>query len=69
MALYPPATDGVTGLDKPAGAKPAQLRFQDTGGVYWYIWVDTSGKLRISNTGDIEETNFASGGTVVGTQT
>ena len=69
MAVYPPATEGVTGFDKPAGAKPAQIRIQDTGGVYWYLWVDTSGKLRISDTADTEETDFASGGTIVGAQT
>jgi len=63
-----PATDGVTGYNKPAGAKPAQLRLQDTAGVYWYLWVDTSGILRISDTADTEETDFASGGTVVGGQ-
>ena len=63
-----PASEGVTRFSKPAGAKPTQIGFQDTAGVWWYLWVDTTGDLRISDTADTEETDFAAGGTVVGGQ-
>lgn len=62
-----PATEGVVSFGKPPGAKPTQIRLQDTAGVWWYLWVDTSGVLRISDTADIEETVFT-GGTIVGSQ-
>lgn len=60
--------DGVTSFSKPAGARPTQLCLYDTAGVAWFLWVDTTGDLRISDTANTEETDFASGGTVVGGQ-
>lgn len=64
----PVLSEGVTRHTKPPQAKPAQLALQDSAGVTWFLWVATDGKLRISDTADTEETDFAAGGTVVGAQ-
>ena len=61
--------DGVTSFGNPPGGRPTQLCLYDTAGVAWFIWVDTSGVLRISDTASTEETDFAAGGTIVGAQT
>jgi len=62
---------GFTKYNKETGlARPAGLILQDSAGNDWYIWVDTDGELRITDTETAEAAafNWLTGGTVVGAQ-
>lgn len=50
--------------------RPAGIIIQDTGGFDYYVWVDTSARLRITDaaTAEAGSFNWNSGGTIVGTQ-
>ena len=49
---------------------PSGVIIQDTGGYDYYVWVDTAGKLRITDatTAEAAGFNWLTGGTVVGSQ-
>lgn len=68
VTSFGPATNRTTGenswVESMAGlGKVGGLRLTDSAGVVWYVWMDTSGNLRRSNT---EPTAPQSDGTVVG---
>lgn len=52
--------------DASGATKPGTLALTDKNGSVWWLWVDTSGKLRINNS---RTGNSDTVGTVVGTQT
>jgi hypothetical protein len=54
----------------PGPAKPSGIILQDADGYDYYLWVDTTGDLRITDAATAEAAafNWLSGGTVVGAQ-
>lgn len=65
--MQPRGNSGGTG----PGGSPGGLILQDNGGFDYYLWIDTSGNLRMTDAATAEASNFNwnSGGTKVGTQT
>lgn len=62
---------GFTKYDKGNLAKPSGLVLHDKDGVEWYLWVDTTGDVRIvlAATAEVSTFNWLTGGAVVGGQT
>lgn len=62
---------GFTRLTIERGsAKPSGVIIQDSGGYDYYLWVDTSGILRVTDaaTAEAASFNWNTGGTKVGAQ-
>jgi len=47
---------------------PANIGLMDKAGTYYYIWVDTTGDLRVGTTAPVATDGTDTGGTIVGTQ-
>lgn len=64
-----PRPTGNTASVGPAAA-PGGLILNDNGGFDYYLWMDTSGRLRTTDATTAEASNFNwnSSGTIVGTQ-
>jgi hypothetical protein len=63
---------GFTTFAKPTGANtPSGIMLEDGNGQQWVLWVDTAGKLRISEPAvtEVPGFNWLTGGTAIGTQT
>jgi hypothetical protein len=62
--------EGFTKYDKGNGSIPSGIIFQDSGGYSYYLWVNTSGELRITDAATAEAAgfNWNTGGTKVGGQ-
>jgi hypothetical protein len=63
---------GFTGFAKETGvARPSGFVIEDSAGVRYYLWADTSGVLRITDAATAEASgfNWNTGGTKVGAQT
>jgi len=66
--------DGIPGFTRltvaRAGATPSGVIIQDSGGYDYYLWVDTSGVVRVTDAATAETAgfNWNTGGTKIGTQ-
>ena len=63
-AVGSPRVKGYLGVNSASG-HASQLVLVDSAGAEWFIWVDTTGDLRISAT---DPTSYQADGTIVGSQ-